>query len=154
MITIRRAESEADFRQLHELFVEYEADLPPVLRHGTVPGLPELRATYAGPNAAFFATADGAAVGCVAVREFDTETALLLRLFVKPKSRGLGAARSLVEAVIERARSTGYRRIVLDTNKERLMPAYRLYRAFGFEECEPFATVTYECPTFMELLLR
>jgi GNAT superfamily N-acetyltransferase len=153
-IAIRRVSDESEFQRLYELFVEYEADLPLHLRHGTVPEVVELRESYAAQNAAFLATLEGDAVGCVAVRQFDAHTALLLRLFVRPSGRGLGAARSLVNATIEHARSGGYRRIVLDTNKQQLMPAYRLYRSLGFDECEPFATVTYECPTFMELLLR
>ena len=81
----------------------------------------------------------------------DSELALLLRLFVTPKSRGHGAARSLVSAAVEFLREGGYRRVVLDTHKEQLEPAYRLYRSLGFEECEPYRAVTYDCPTFMEL---
>jgi GNAT superfamily N-acetyltransferase len=150
-IAIHRVESESDFRRLYDLFIAYEADLPPELRHGIVPETRELVQTYARQNGAFLATLEGAAVGCVAVREFDPETALMLRLFVKPASRGLGAARSLVAAAIAFARRQGHRRIVLDTNKKRLMSAYRLYRSLGFKECPPFAAVAYECPTFMEL---
>ena len=153
-IAIHRVADGSDFRQLHHLFVEYETDLPPVLRHGSVPELSELYDLYAGRNAAFIAMVDGHAVGCAAVRELDADTVILLRMFVQPHSRGLGAARLLAIAAIEYARSEGYRRIVLDTNKQQLVPAYRLYRSLGFEECEPFAEVTYECPTFMELLLR
>lgn len=153
-VSISRVAGDADFWRLYDLFVEYEADLPPELRHGAVPEIGELRAVYTRRNAAFLATLRGAAAGCVAVRELDAETAVMLRLFVKPASRGLGAARLLVNATIEHARSAEYRRMVLDTNKERLMPAYRLYRSLGFQECQPFATVTYECPTFMELLLK
>jgi GNAT superfamily N-acetyltransferase len=87
------------------------------------------------------------------VRELDPDTALLLRLFVRPARRGLGAARLLTKAAITHARESAYRRIVLDTNREQLEPAYRLYESLGFVECEPFAEVSYECPTFMELLL-
>ena len=151
MIEVRQAKSDWDFRRLYELFVEYEADLPDELRHGVVPETDELGATYGRNNAAFLALADGDPIGCVAVRRLDRDTALLLRLFVRPASRGAGAARALSNAAIEFAKSGAYRRIVLDTNKEQLLPAYRLYRSIGFEECAPFATVAYECPTFMEL---
>lgn len=153
MIEIIRAKSESDARRLYDLFVEYEADLPAALRHGTVPSVSELTQAYAARSAAYLATLEGAAIGCVGVREFDTDTAVMVRLFVQPAHRGLGAARSLVTATISFARENAYSRLVLDTNKEQLMPAYLLYRSMGFEECEPFATVTYQCPTFMELLL-
>ena len=151
---MRAVAGEAEFRALRGLFVEYEADLPAHLRHGAVPGLAKLIGTYAGNNRAFLAMADGAAIGCVAVREFDRQSALLLRLYVKPAHRGLGVARTLVESVIGFARERNRRRVILDTNKAALDPAYRLYRSMGFAECEPFSAVTYACPTFMELRLR
>lgn len=144
---------ESDLRVLHDLFVEYEADLPKNLRHGAVPDLATLREIY-GRDAAFLAIDNGKPVGCVAVNKFDPESALMLRLFVRPEGRGFGAARSLVMATIEYARERRLHRIVLDTDKEQLEPAYRLYRSLGFEECEPFTTVSYERPIFMELRLR
>ncbi len=151
MIAIQRVESESDFARLYDLFVEYEADLPPNLRHGTIPEPAVLMQSYAGANAAFLAISEGDAIGCVGLREYDLESAAVLRLYVKPSSRGLGAARSLVTTAIAFARAQGRRRIVLDTHKDALKPAYRLYRSLGFEECEPLVAVTYECPTFMEL---
>ena len=153
-VAIKAVDNEAEFRTLQELFAEYEADLPAHLRHGAVPALPELVRTFAGNNRAFLAMAGGDAIGCIAVRDFDRESALLLRLYVKPARRGLGAARALVEAVIEFAREGKHSRVILDTNKEALDPAYRLYRSTGFTECKPFAAVTYECPTFMELRIK
>jgi GNAT superfamily N-acetyltransferase len=152
-VAIRRARDDADVAMLHAMFVEYEADLPLTLRHGEVPSAPALAQIYARRNAAFLASREGAAIGCIAVKEFDERTALVLRLFVKPRERGHGAARSLVTAAIRFARDAGFERLVLDTNKEQLMPAYLLYRSFGFEECAPFAEVSYDAPTFMELPL-
>jgi putative acetyltransferase len=153
-VTIRKVDGEAAFGSLRKLFVEYEADLPQHLRHGEVPALTELTGSYAGKNRAFLAISDGEGVGCVAVRAFDAQTALLLRLYVRPAFRGLGSARALVKAAVEFARQQNYCRLLLDTNKEALEPAYRLYRSLGFVECEPFTTVTYACPTFMELELE
>ena len=118
---------ESDLRVLHDLFVEYEADLPKNLRHGAVPDFATLQEIYKR-DAAFLAINNGKAIGCVAVKKFDPERALMLRLFVQPEGRGLGAARSLVMATIEYAREQRLARIVLDTNKEQLEPAYRLYR--------------------------
>ena len=150
---IRRVVTDQEFDAFHQLFVAYELDLPPQLRHGTVPGVAALRTAYSGENAAFVAWVDGSASGCVAVMRLDAERALLQRLFVQPDFRGRGLARALVLAALERAGDCGYGRVVLDTNKEQLSAAYALYRSVGFTECEPFATVTYECPTFMALAL-
>ena len=153
-VAIRSASDVSDFRRLRNLFLEYELDLPPHLRHGAVPALSELIEKYADKSRAFLAFAQERAIGCVALREFDGQSALLARLYVTASHRGRGAARALVQAAIAFANSRAYRRIVLDTNKEALEPAYRLYRALGFRECAPFDTVTYECPTFMELRLN
>jgi ribosomal protein S18 acetylase RimI-like enzyme len=152
-VEVRKARRDSDFRQLYNLFVEYEADLPRELRHGTVPEVTDLKATYKRRNAAFLATSEGDPAGCVALTELDSDTAVVMRLFVKPESRRLGAARCLVAAAIGFAREGRFHRVVLDTNKERLGPAYRLYRSLGFEECAPHCSVTYESPTFMELVL-
>jgi GNAT superfamily N-acetyltransferase len=150
-LQVRRAERDSDFRRLFDLLAEYEADLPPDLRHGAVADVGELKAAYGEPNAAFLAELEDAAIGCVAVRRLARDTAVMGRLFVTPAFRRLGAARLLVLEAIRFARAGNYRRVVLDTNKARLKPAYGLYRSLGFAECEPYAGVTYEAPTFMEL---
>lgn len=157
-VAVRLAHSDSDFHQLHRLFVEYEAGLPPPLRHGSVPDMHAIRQTFSPPNAAFVATHDELAIGCAAVKRAGDDrqamTAVLLRLYVRPESRRLGAARLLVTSAIAFARDAGFCRLVLDTEKSKLESAYRLYRSLGFEECAPFAAVSYDAPTFMELVLR
>jgi len=151
--TVRRARSEEDFQALRALFEAYEADLPAALRHGAVPSVEELTGTFAGRSAAFLASLANDDAGCVGVRARDAHTAQVRHLFVAPPCRGLGAARLLTVTAIEFARNQGFARMVLDTNKEQLHAAYRLYRSLGFAECAAFATVSYQCPTFMELRL-
>ncbi|MBV9027945.1 MAG: GNAT family N-acetyltransferase [Candidatus Eremiobacteraeota bacterium] len=153
-IDIARVREAAAFQSLHELLVMYEADLPAELRHGSVPEAGALAAEYADADAAFMATSDGEPIGCVAIKKLDRERAVILRLFVKPRHRGLGAARRLVVAAIEFAKGNDYRRIVLDTHKEQLPAAYALYRSLGFLDCTPYGSVSYACPTFMELALE
>lgn len=152
-LAVSRAATERDYLELRLLFLEYELDLPHRLRHGRVPDASELESAYAEPNAAFLARRDGAPIGCVALTRRDGKTGLLRHLFVRPQSRGLGAARALVERVVEYLRAAGCRRVVLDTDKDVLQPAYRLYRNLGFAECAPHGIVGYDTPTFMELLL-
>ncbi|MBV9233292.1 MAG: GNAT family N-acetyltransferase [Candidatus Eremiobacteraeota bacterium] len=153
-ITVGVAQSAGDFGRLSDLFATYERDLPAELRHGTVPEVAALAAEYGGENAAFVAMLGPEPVGCVGIKTLDADRAVILRLFVKPQSRGLGAARGLMIAAIEFARSHGRKRIVLDTHKEQLPAAYRLYRSLGFTECTPYGSVSYACPTFMELRLE
>ncbi|MGB6522917.1 MAG: GNAT family N-acetyltransferase [Candidatus Cybelea sp.] len=152
-IEIQRVASARDYERLHDLFVAYEDDLIPELRHGDVPPADELRRMYGGENAAFLAEDEQRAAGCVALMRFDPQTAVIRHLFVDPLARGAGAARALVAAAIEFAKDAGCERVVLDTAKEHLPVAYRLYLSFGFQESAPYTTVNYRCPTFMELKL-
>jgi ribosomal protein S18 acetylase RimI-like enzyme len=62
---------------------------------------------------------------------WDAEDCALEDLFVRADARGTGLGRALVDAVIERARARGCRRIELDTGEEN-GPALALYRSLGF----------------------
>jgi GNAT superfamily N-acetyltransferase len=152
-LNVRRVEDPADFARFLTLLIAYEADLPSDLRHEQPPSEEALSASHSGRSAAFLAIVDGEAVGCIAAREFDAETAVIRRLFVQPARRRIGAARALVETALQFLKRNGYARVVLDTDKRRLQTAYDLYRSFGFEECAPYTEVDYQCPTFMELRL-
>jgi ribosomal protein S18 acetylase RimI-like enzyme len=153
-VAIRLAQNDADFRDLHALLVEYEHDLPPRLRHGSVPVTSALKNAYARRDAAFLATFEKDVIGCVAVADIEPGTAVMIRLFVKPQHRGRGAARALVTSALNFLKERRYARVVLDTDKTLLTAAYRLYRSLGFEECEAYGPVDYENPTFMELHLE
>jgi putative acetyltransferase len=150
---ILRAQTTAQFERLHELLLEYERSLPPDLRHGAVPDRGGLPKAYDDRNAAFVADVEDTAAGCIALTGFDASTAVMKRLYVKPAYRQFGIARALVAALIAFARDHGYRRVVLDTDRERLNAAYRLYESLGFSDCEPYAAVDYANPTYMELRL-
>ncbi len=59
------------------------------------------------------------------------------RLYVKPEARGTHLGDALVNEIINRARQSGYKEMVLDT----IMPlktAIGLYKKHGFAECEPY----------------
>src|SRR5579863_2993715 len=120
------------------LIREYQAWLPADLR---VPNLEEeigqLIERYGG-DALLLAYEGERPVGCVVVSRRDAQTAEIKRLYVAPAARGGGVGRALVEGAVERARTAGHRRIVLDTHRSRLEAAYGLYRAMGFEECEAY----------------
>jgi putative acetyltransferase len=148
------AESAADFAALLALLTEYEESLPIELRHAEFENdRTRLEGVYGPPNAAFLATVDGTSCGCVALIREDASTGVIKRLYVQPRFRTHGVGRALLGALLENARENGYERVVLDTHREQLAAAYRLYRAFGFVEREPFGDVDYECATFMELRL-
>ena len=79
----------------------------------------------------WIADVDGRPAGSIFCVADDAETARLRLLIVEPWARGLGIGAALVEACVEFARATGYRRMVLWTD-EFLTPARRLYAAAGF----------------------
>lgn len=144
------AKSARDFAMLRGLLVEYENSLPGDLRHRHEQI--ELAAErYSFPNVAFLALRDGDAAGCVALEKVDGDTASVRHLYVRPAARGGGVARALMDALLALARERGYARVILDTHRERLGAAYRLYLSLGFKECEPLHAVDYACPTYMEL---
>ncbi|HTX55710.1 MAG TPA: GNAT family N-acetyltransferase [Candidatus Acidoferrales bacterium] len=154
-VAIDRASSLEDFERLRELLVAYEEDLPVELRHGPVPSLEELSGRYRGPNAAFIARLDATSAGCVVFLAQDASTGVPARLYVAPHARKHGAGRALVHAVMAFAHEGPYDRLVLDTHRELLGLAYRLYISLGFVEYQPpCAETTGACSTFMRLSLR
>jgi putative acetyltransferase len=62
----------------------------------------------------------------------------LKRLWIRPAARGLGLGRTLVNAVIDRARQAGKSQLLLDTAPQSMAAAYRLYLEMGFVECPPY----------------
>ncbi len=146
----------ASLDQFRRLLVEYEESLPRDLR---IPELEtELRMLperYAAPSAALLVAYDGAdPIGCVAIKPLDGKTAEIKRLYVVPSARRSGAGRALMNAAIAFARETSYARVVLDTQRDRLTEAYRLYLSLGFVPCAQYAPAEYASPTFMELVLE
>jgi ribosomal protein S18 acetylase RimI-like enzyme len=59
------------------------------------------------------------------------------RLFVTDRFKGRGIGRRLAEALINAARSDGFRLMRLDTGNL-LTEAIDMYRKLGFRECAPY----------------
>ncbi len=128
----------------YALIAEYEASLSPELRHATLEPF----------VVTFMASLDGEPCGCLALDERDATTGIVKRLYVKPTFRGHGVARALMDDLLAVARERGYTRVILDTNREQLAAAYKLYLSMGFTEyAAENDGVAYPCPTFMEFTL-
>ena len=118
--------------------------------------LASLPGKYGPPHGQLlFATLDGVPVGCVALREIDSASCEMKRMFVYPQFHGKGVGYALAEKVIKEAQALGYHLMRLDTSI-RQNEARALYQRLGFKVIEPY----YELPddlrswlVFMELVL-
>lgn len=82
------------------------------------------------------AEAQGQLLGCIMLCRSDDPDAGQLRLFLVDKEcRGQGVGRALTEALLQRAREVGYKRIVLWTASP-LTAAIHQYEKLGFEQTE------------------
>lgn len=96
--------------------------------------------------------ADGAAVGCGAVKLVDADTAEVKRMWLAPDARGLGAGRLLLAALEDAARELGATRGVLDTNGL-LTAAIGLYQRHGWVEVAPYNDNRYATHWFAKELV-
>ena len=113
--------------------------------------LNQLPHMYGPPSGCLLlASRDDEWVGCCALRRFTDEVAEMKRLYVKPTVRGADLGRHLTERLVAKARSLGYRRMVLDT-LQGMVAAQTLYRSLGFRETEPYYFNPMAGVSYMEL---
>jgi GNAT superfamily N-acetyltransferase len=95
-------------------------------------------AQFAAPYGAFFvATVDGAPIGCGGLRRHDDGTVEVKRMFVRSAYRRRGHARALLRALEDRARSSGYRTVILETGLAQ-PEAIALYTNEGYAPIDGF----------------
>lgn len=102
--------------------------------------LAALPGRYAPPSGAVLLLDDpdtGRPAGCVAMRGLSEGDCEMKRMYLDIGLRGQGLGQVLGEALIARARSAGYRRIVLDT-LDHMGAALRLYHRLGFRPIAPY----------------
>lgn len=165
-ITIREAITPADIDAARALFREYVAALPISSEHlwyqnvehefATLPG------KYAPPRGrillAWETSNSGPDVpaGCVALRPLEGQHAdccEMKRMYVPPRYRGRGLGRRLALAIIDAARSIGYRQMNLDTEPA-LVEAVALYQSLGFKPIPRYNDDPVPCTMFFGLDLR
>jgi GNAT superfamily N-acetyltransferase len=79
-------------------------------------------------------------VACGMTHPLGEDAAEIKRVFVTDAARGTGAGRAICNALIDRARADGFRRVLLDTSKN-FAPARALYRSLGFVERGPYQDI-------------
>lgn len=77
--------------------------------------------------------------GTIALRRLDGSSGEVKRLYLRPKYRGLGLGRRLLEAVMERASAMGYECLYADTLPT-MTEALSLYQRTGFELVEAYSS--------------
>lgn len=110
-------------------------------------------ALYAPPHGALrLAMIREEPIGAVGLKRLEPGICEMKRLFVAPGHRGTGAGRLLAEAIIDDARTLGYRAMRLDT-LEQLTAAQALYTQLGFSEIPRYNDNPFPQVQFYELTL-
>ena len=99
-------------------------------------------------------TASETIIGCACLRAFKSpDVCEVKRLYVTPDSRGTGAGKKLMDIIIEKAKEMDYKEMLLDT-LETMVAARKMYRLYGFEECENYYGSPLPGTIFMRLKLQ
>lgn len=83
------------------------------------------------------AFSDDEVAGGVGFRRHDAVIAEVKRLFVRPRYRGMGLARALMENLVQRLALMGYEKVILDAVPP-TRNAQKLYESMGFQQIEPY----------------
>lgn len=93
------------------------------------------------PEITFWSIWDnGRLAGCIALKEHNATHGEIKSMRTAQAFRGRGVAKKLLQHLIDTAQQRKYQQLSLETGAEPFFnPARRLYAAFGFEICAPFA---------------
>ena len=164
MLKIYRAKTKQDVDDARKLFFEYLeylktyfkklADFPWLIKYyrdfekeiNSLPG------KYIFPKGyILLAKYDGHLAGCVALEDKNDGICEMQRLYIRKDYRRRGIGTKLCEALIEQAKSSGYRSMQLHTAIE---PPKYLYKSLGFTEIAPTENIPLDTIVFMELKLK
>lgn len=78
--------------------------------------------------------------GCGALKELSSVHGEIKSMKTKDEYLRKGVARALLNKIVDEGRIRNYEQLSLETGSMGVfIPARRLYRAFGFKQCAPFA---------------
>lgn len=152
---VRHAEFPQDTDAILDIWREYVASPNVSLDYqGNEAEFANLPGKYAPPEGRLLlAECDGTIEGCISLRKVSDTLCEMKRLYVRPRARGLGLGRQLVEQLILEARDAGYEELRLDVLEE-FHQARELYHQLGFEPADPVSFNPVPGTAFLGLKLR
>jgi ribosomal protein S18 acetylase RimI-like enzyme len=135
------AVGEADLASVRELWREYWLSFGlPLDFQGFGEELRDLPGLYgAGGGALLLAFCEDEPAGTIALRRLDARAGEVKRLYLRPRFRGYGLGRRLLEAIVERAVAMQYECLYADTLPV-MTEALSLYQRAGFERTEAYSS--------------
>ena len=125
-----------DSMDARTLIAELEAYLAPMYPAESQHGL-SVEQLLREKVAFFVVRQDGVAAGCGGVQLFGTEYGEVKRMFIRPRYRGLGLAKKMLEHLESYAREHDVKLLRLETGIAQ-SEAIGLYERMGFQQIPPF----------------
>jgi putative acetyltransferase len=153
-VDIRLAESPGDLAIVRQLWGEYWESLGlPTDFQGFSEEVRSLPGAYAAQGGALLVAFDSAEpAGTIALRLLGANSGEVKRLYLRPKFRGQGLGRRLLQAVIDRATEVPYDCLYADTLPS-MMEALSLYERYGFERVEAYSNTPTPGAIYLKLKL-
>jgi ribosomal protein S18 acetylase RimI-like enzyme len=153
---ITEAKSPEEIAAAKSLFLEYQKWLNVDLcfqdfdnELATLPG------KYASPDGRLYLVKSGDEyTGCVGLRKIEDGVCEMKRLYIKLEHQGHGLGKKLIELIIKDAKSIGYKKMRLDTIKEKMPNAVDLYEKRGFKKIDAYYGNPDPHTLYMELDLQ
>jgi len=80
---------------------------------------------------------DGAIIGMGALHQIREKAGEIKRMYIRPRYRGKGYGKALLQKLLQEAKEFGYNSVYLDSGRF-MTAAHKLYRSFGFIECNEY----------------
>ncbi|MGI8812925.1 MAG: GNAT family N-acetyltransferase [Pyrinomonadaceae bacterium] len=154
MFDIIHAENSDQIGEARKLFREYQAWLGlDLCFQGFEEEMSSLPGRYATPDGRLLIAYSDARepAGVIALRSIGDRICEMKRLFVRPRFRGDGLGKILIETLIADAKEIGYKKMRLDTYAPKMAKALKLYGSHGFSLIPPYYENPYNEILFMEL---
>lgn len=132
LITAERPDTPDAMRLINELETHLASFYPPESRHGF-----SVERLIAEGVAFFVLRVDGEPAGCGGIKLFGREYGELKRMYVRPRFRGAGLGRSLVDHLAAHALANGVTVLRLETGIHQ-QAAIRVYERAGFSRIASF----------------